>query len=294
MRQGEFDLLCDAQDRPLSLVAPAGQSLIMLSDPLSHRHCPGDALESLHEAARQRFLTPCLYKCGARTAVTARQAGWNVLRVAQEARIIPATYDISQPSYRQLRRHLRKSERAGVTVTEAGARPPLAEMQKIALDWADHRTNARGFSMGLFDQDYVSAQRVYLAHHEHKLVAFLTLHEAWRESTLDLMCYRANAPAGTMHLLVHHAIKAAAQEDCASLSLAAVPRLSEAVPLPRKLAERVDRMTGSAGLIRFKSSFVPHWEPLYLAAPGPIGLALSGLDLADRITRPRAEFKSNS
>jgi len=294
MRQGEFDLLYDAQDRPLSMVAPTGQSLIMLADPLNQAHCPAETLRALECAAKQTFLTPCVYKCSARTAAVARRAGWRVLRVAQEAKMTPASFDINAPSFRQLRRQLRKAEKSGVTVTEADARPPLAQMQQIAQDWAARRGVARGFSMGRFDADYVSAQRVYLAYHQDKLIGFLTFHEAWREHTLDLMCSVEDAPAGTMHLLVQHAISSAAAQGCASLSLAAVPALSDVLPLPAMLANKANQMTGAAGLIRFKSSFAPRWEPLYLAAPDAIGLALSGIDLVDRIMRPRLNLSPDS
>ncbi len=294
MRQGEFGLLCDAGERPLSLVAPAGQSLIMLSDPISRHADNAAALRTLHAAARQRFLTPCLYKCGARTAATARAAGWTVLNVATEAHVDPARYDLAAPAARQLRRHLRKAEKSGVTITEAGPRPPLAEMRRVARDWAAHRGGARGFSMGRFDEDYVTGQRVYLAHRGDDLIGFITLHESWREQTLDLMCHGAAAPAGTMQLLVHRAITSAAHQGCARLSLAAVPRFADSLPMPAALATRLDRLTGADGLIRFKSGFSPTWEPLYLAAPGPLGLALAGLDLADRILRPRGKLQWNS
>lgn len=288
MRQGEFDLLYDAFDRPVSLVASAGQSLIMLSDPIGTDHCPGDALDRLHTVARHRFLTPCLYKCSARTATMARRAGWNVVQVAREARVHPDRFDLNAPACRQLRRQLRKAETAGVTVAEAGPRPPLQEMRDVARDWAAHRGAARGFSMGRFDAEYVSAQRVWLARHQGRLVGFVTFHEGWRERTLDLMCHRATAPAGSMHMLIARAIETAAAEHCPSLSLAAVPALSDNMRLPACLAARIDRSTGAAGLGRFKSAFAPRWEPLYLAAPGPLGLTLAGLDLVDRITRPRA------
>lgn len=294
MRQGEFDLLYDAQDRPLSLVAPTGQSLIMLSDPLDKAQCPHAALETLHMAARQRFLTPCLYKCSARTAAIARHAGWQVVQVAQEARIIPAKFDLAAPACRQLRRQIRKASAAGVRVTEAEAHLPIAGMQDVAQDWAAYRGAVRGFSMGQYCAEYVGGQRVYLARRNGQLVGFASFHEAWSERTLDVMCHRATAPAGTMHLLIAHAIEAAGRDGCARLSLAAVPRLSGNLPLPAAITAKIDDMTGAAGLIRFKSCFAPQWEPLYIAAPGPLGLALAGLDLVDRITRPRANTNAAS
>ena len=287
MRQGEFDLMLDGQDRPVSMVARSGQSLIMLSDSLRRDMAPDDTVAALHALARQRFLTPCLYKCSARLAAAARRAGWWVLPVAQEAWVPPREFSTDGPQRRQLRRFLRKADASGLRVIEANGDPPLDDMARVAEAWGAGRQGARGFSMGRFDPDYVRGQRLYLAYDDPGLVGFLTLHDGAQERTVDLMCQTAAAPAGTMHRLVTQAIEDARAEGCSRLSLAAVPRLADALPLPAALAARVDRMTGAQGLMRFKSSFAPRWEPLYIAAPGPVGLGMAGLDLADRITRPR-------
>ncbi|MCG6903963.1 MAG: phosphatidylglycerol lysyltransferase domain-containing protein [Rhodobacter sp.] len=285
LRQGEFDLLCDARRRPISLVAVTAQSLIMLSDPLARASAPRDALRGLQTAAQQRFLTPCLYKCGARMAAMARTDGWQVARVAQEAHVRPAGFDTALPALRQLRRQIRKAEKSGVAVAEAGAQLPIAEMRLVAQDWARHRGPSRGFSMGRFDADYISGQRVYLARHAGRLVAFASFHEGWSERALDLICHRADAPAGTMHLLIARAIQSAAGQGCDRLTLASVPCLGRSLPGP--LAARLDAVTGAPGLSRFKSCFAPTWTPQYVAAPTRLDLALAGIDLADRITRPR-------
>lgn len=293
MRQGEFDLLHDAWGRPVALAAPTGQSLIMLSDPLSRERRPDEVLAALERAAHDRFLNPCVYKCGARTAVAAHRSGWSVLPVAHEAWLDPARFDLAVPARRQLRRQLRKAQAAGVEVAEAGPRPPFAEMRRIAGEWAERRGVARGFSMGRFDPSYVAGQRVYLARHDGALVAFVTLHEGWNQRALDLMCQGDGAPQGSMHLLLAHAVEAARAEGCARVSLAAVPcRGGDGPPVPGRLAARLDRATGAAGLLRFKSAFDPSWRPLYLAAPGPLWLGLAALDLADRIARPRRIMRS--
>ncbi|MDJ0628847.1 MAG: GNAT family N-acetyltransferase [Rhodobacter sp.] len=288
LRQGEFELLCDGWNRPIAMIAPAGQCLVMLSDPLWCGHSPEEAISALNRAARERFLIPCIYKCSARTAAAARKTGWRVLPVSREAWIDPAEFDLSGPARRQLRRQLRKAHAAGVKVVEAGARPPYAEMRRIAADWSRRRGAARGFSMGRFDPGYVTGQRVYLGYREDELVGFLTLHQSWDQRALDLMCQRSHAPAGTMHALVTEAIETAREEGCPRISLAAAPcSLGEILPVPDWLGARFDRKTGAAGLARFKSSFAPVWEPLYLTAPGAAGMVLAGLDLADRISRPR-------
>ena len=287
LRQGEFDLLLDAQDAAVSLVAPTGQCLIMLADPITDKQTPRTILNALEHVAESRMLTPGLYKCGPRMAAAARNAGWCVRKIAIEARVSPATFDISSRKCRRLRQQVRKAKAAEVCVSEAGAILPLDEMRDVATDWAHQRRGARGFSMGLFDEPYVAGQRVYLARQHTRLIGFITLHEAWCERSLDLMCQTSDAPEGTMQYLIAHAIQSAASDGCPNFSLAAVPRVSEHQPFHAVLAPLLDRLTGARGLFVFKSKFAPVWKPLYLAAPGKMGLALASIDLVDRITRPR-------
>ena len=294
MHQGELDLLVDHANQAVSLVTPTGQSLIMLADPLTQRQCAGQTLKVLHTAANDRFLSPCLYKCNARTAVTARRAGWSLLQVAQEAVIDPQTFETSARNCRQLRRAMRKAEAHDVTVTEAANLSEMTALRAIAESWGQTRKGTRGFSMGRFDESYISAQRIYLAHKAGRLIGFVTFHENWRERTLDLMCYNADAPSGTAHMLVHAAIQGAKTDNISRVSLAAVPSLSQHLPLPDALKSRAATWTGAAGLKQFKSSFAPRWEPLYIAAPNRLSLTLSGIDITDRITRPRRTIKRNS
>jgi len=287
LRQGEFALLSDRTGAPLALAAPLGQSLVMLSDPIPRRFCLEAALGELQAAARARLLMPAIYKCGARMAVMARRAGWQVLPVAQEAWLTPRTFTPDGAGRRQLRRALRKAEAAGLAIEEAGRDLPLAEMETLAAEWAGARGGERGFSMGRFDRDYVTCQRVFLARLDGRLVGFITLHETRNEMTLDLMRQGADAPEGTMQALVVAAIGAAADYGCPRLSLAAIPwQGRDAAPLVARLRGRLAARSGAAGLIRFKRAFDPRYETLYAAAPGRIGLALAGLAILRRITAP--------
>ena len=294
LHQGEFQFLIDDNDRVVSLAAPTGQSLIMLADPLMRSDCVAATLHTLKTAAQDSFLTPCLYKCNARTAAAARRFGWSLLQISQEAVVLPHEYEIASPQHRQLRRLLRKAEKVGVAVKEAGAMIPTEAMRQIAKAWASDRAGGRGFSMGRFDAAYVGKQRVFLAYRDDRLIGFVTFHENWRELSLDLMCYTADAPAGTSHLLIHTAIEVAKGSDNKQVSLAAVPCITDRLRGPGLVKRWLAAKAGADGLRRFKSSFAPRWRPLYLASPNHAGLALAGVDLIDRITRPRQELSPDS
>ncbi|WP_424940079.1 phosphatidylglycerol lysyltransferase domain-containing protein [Aliiroseovarius sp. S253] len=287
LRHGRLSLLSSRNGVPAAMGASSGQSLLILSDPLTARVDHTALLLDLNKLATRSFLSPFLYKAGGRWAAAARRAGWQVLPIAREGWINPTGFTLDGSNKRQLRRKLRQADAAGLSLCEAGADLPLDEMQQIADDWRKVRGGERGFSMGKWHPDHLPHARVYLARRQECLVGFLTLHENAAEQALDLMRLRADAPDGTMHALLNFAITQARQAGCTRLSLAAVP-LDEQSGEPwvfHHARLKLDQISGAAGLRQFKAAFAPRWETLYAAAPTRLALAFGALDVTREICR---------
>ncbi|MEM5468524.1 phosphatidylglycerol lysyltransferase domain-containing protein [Celeribacter marinus] len=294
LRTRDFSVLRDDTDIAVALAAPIGQSLVMLSDPLARTGCPKAARDALTRTARDRFRMPAIYKCGQRMAASARRAGWAVIPTAEEAWITPETFSIDGSNRRQLRRVLRKVEEAQITTCEGGRVLPLDEMDRVAQAWKEARGGERGFSMGTYQRDYVTCQRVFLAYRDARLVAFVTFHETRAEMTLDLMRQTDEAPDGTIQQLIVDAIETAKAYGCPRVSLAAVPWAGpDANPLLARLRTKMLAKSGASGLRRFKSAFGPEWEVLYLAAPSRLALSVAAMDIMRRITAPPPKTAPN-
>lgn len=277
-RLGEFEVMALGETRILG--ADSGQALVALGDPLAGD--TGSCLRELSDMAEHRGLIPAIYKCGAAVAIKARRAGWMCLRCADELWIDPTSFSLSTPRRRRLRRKLRAAATSGVTVEPVAGTPPLRAMADTAKEWADARGGERGFSMGRWDPDYVSGQRVYLARLEGQVVAFATFHDGADEWALDLIRFSAAMPDGTMHQIIVSAIEDAGRLGRTRLSLAALPPSSQP-PLLRGLARRLGL---TDGLRQFKASFAPRHQPRYLIAPGPLGLVIAAADILRRVYRP--------
>lgn len=194
--------------------------------------------------------------------------------VAREALIDPQRHDSDGARHRQLRRVLRKAARAGVTVS----RPtplPLADMARVHDAWVARNGGEHGLTMGRFEAAHVTRQRVFCAWIGRRLVGFVTFHAQRGDWCLDLVRSADDAPPGTGHLLVATALDVAKTEGVTTFSLAAVPsaRLLRCTP-------------GRRGLARFKDSFAPRWQPLYMAAPSAGALALAALDIWRGVHHP--------
>jgi phosphatidylglycerol lysyltransferase len=225
-------------------------------------------------------------------AVEARDFGFCVTPVSREAWLRPKAFDLAAPTFRQLRRKLRKSQKAGIEIRDlehrADLHTTLQKMAIVAKEWAELHGGERGFTMGTFDPYYVQTQRCFLAYQNEELVGFATFSMVKAEWVLDLMRHTEHMPDGTMHSLVAHAIQCAATENLPRLSLAAVPwtPTKEISRIARWFWQTLYKASGGAGLAQFKASFAPQWETLYMAAPSRLGLALGAFDVTRAIVTP--------
>jgi phosphatidylglycerol lysyltransferase len=255
-----------------------GQTLVALFDPIE-----GDAntlARPLRQAARAQNRIACKYKISARQAVRARAAGWAVMHISDEALLCPASHNTEGSTYRQLRRKLRQAQKAEVTVSASVNRLPLTDMARVSAAWEARNGVPKGLTMGRFDDLYVGHQKVFLAYQGARLVGFVSFHATSHEWCLDLMRVLPEAPDGTMHLLVQTAIEAAAEAEVDCLSLAAAPALPEGRSrLERLLRTKHFKHGGGAGLRQFKACFAPRWQPLFMAAPGPMQLCVATVDM---------------
>ncbi len=272
------------------LVGRQGHALIALLDPRPLGRPPviDTALRGMRHLARKEGRMFAAYKTGGRIAARARAHGLTPRRIGWEAWIAPANYRLNTSSRSGLRRKLRRAEAAGVSIRHTPtAQAPWPALHRIASDWAQAHRGERGFSMGRHDRAYLGHQRLYVAWQQDRPIAYASFHTTPDEWALDLMRHGKDLPDGTMHSLLQAAISDAAGAGVARLSLAAVPEGAFGRgDLVTRLIAAVAPETAATGLLRFKSCFAPHWSPLYLIAPGRLGLMLAGLSLWRAITRP--------
>lgn len=252
------------------------------------------ALATTSDHARSTDRLPLLYKISRKDACIARQAGWSVLHLADDALLSTENFSLETPSRRTLRRKLRNAAKAGVTV-DVAACPGMPALAEIDAAWCARHGPARGGTMGRFHPALVAHQWCAIAYVEGAPVAFVTFFISDTEWALDLMRQVADAPDGTMHMLVARGIDAAKSAGARTVSLAATPACpNPSSALWRQIAKWVVQRAGGPGLRQFKSAFGPDWTPRYAAAPGPLSLALGLADIAREVHRPPALPTANT
>lgn len=221
-----------------------------------------------------------LYKADSKIAAQARKLGWAVRRIADDALINPQTWSSDGPKMRQLRRKISQASKAGVQIIQAQDPLPLRDMDRIAKIWAQHHGGELGYSMGRYCPDYVAAQRVYLIWDDANLCGFITVQTRSTSWAIDVIRHVPNMPSGAIHAAYATVIADAKSAGTTTLSLGAVPTADTICKHQLKFR------AAKAGLVQFKQSFAPRWQPLYHAAPTRAQWIVSVAHIAWHIQRP--------
>jgi phosphatidylglycerol lysyltransferase len=212
--------------------------------------------------------------------------GLALLKLGEEARVPLAEFGLEGSARADLRQAHRRALRDGAQfeVVPAPAGPALlAELRAVSDEWLTEKAVAeKGFSVGRFDERYLSLFPIAVVRSAGRVVAFANL---WptasrEELSVDLMRFGTGAPRGAMdHLFIELMLWGRAERyRWFNLGMAPLAGLEQRplAPAWHRLASLLYRYGENfynfEGLRRYKDKFDPVWEPRYLAAPG--GLAL--------------------
>jgi phosphatidylglycerol lysyltransferase len=171
----------------------------------------------------------------------------------------------------------------------------LPELRQISDEWlAAKATGEKGFSLGFFDDEYVSRYPVGVLERGGRIEAFANIWEGAEhiDASIDLMRYRTDAPRDAMQGLFVHLLLWARSEGYQRFRLGMAPLSgfedSPVAPfwnrLGRALYRHGERIYSFQGLRAYKEKFSPVWEPQYLAYPGGLRLPLVLGDIAALIS----------
>ena len=144
------------------------------------------------------------------------------------------------------------------------------------------RDREKHFSVGSFDNEYLSQFDVALVRRAGEIVAFANL---WTTATkhelsIDLMRFGPNAPRSAMDFLFVELMLWGRAQGYGSFNLGMAPLAGleqhPLAPVWHRVGNFVFRygehFYNFEGLRRYKAKFRPEWEPKYLVAPGGIAL----------------------
>jgi phosphatidylglycerol lysyltransferase len=263
-----------------------GRTWVALGDPVG----PDDRLTALI----RRFLERCddfggvpvFYEIGKTHLHRYADFGLTFVKLGEEARVDLTTFSLegSQGAkHRQVIRRLEKDGGSFRVVDPAGVPGIMDQLRAVSDDWLEAKASAeKGFSLGFFDEVYLSRFRVAVVERGGRIQAFANIWAGPQqvEMSLDLMRYHRDAPKSVMEALFVHMMRWGRDQGYRRFALGMAPLSgfedSPVASLWIKFGAFLYEHGGSAynfqGLRAYKDKFNPTWEPHYLAYPGGLHL----------------------
>jgi phosphatidylglycerol lysyltransferase len=275
-------LLFSPDGKAFLMYGVEGRSWVALGDPVGPDEEATDLAWHFREEADRQGAWPVFYEVGTNRLPLYIDLGLTLLKLGEAAVVPLETFSLEGGSRKGLRRTVKEVTRHGVTFSVAApseVRPLLGELRAVSDAWlAEKNTREKGFSLGRFDESYITEFPVGIVRIAGEIVAFANLLRGGdgTEVSMDLMRYTPSAPAGVMEylfiqLLLWGKVQGYKQFNLGMAPLSGLQNRTLA-PLWNRagalLYRHGEHFYNFRGLRQYKDKFDPIWEPRYLASPG--------------------------
>jgi phosphatidylglycerol lysyltransferase len=264
-----------------------GRVALALGDPIGPVDDSRAALESFQSLCNQNDWQPAFYQTLPDTLESYQSAGFNSLKIGDEAIIDLAGFTLEGRSNKGLRsayHHLTRLSHHTRVYSPPLPDKLLRELFAISNEWlASMHSSEKRFSLGWFDEGYIrSSPVIVVLTAEETISAFANIIPEYtlNEVSVDLMRHRSSVVPGTMDYLFVALFEWARQRGYATFnlglsSLSGIGEHEEDPAIEKGLHfiyEHVNQFYNFKGLHAFKEKFHPIWSPRYLIYPGAASL----------------------
>jgi phosphatidylglycerol lysyltransferase len=257
-----------------------GRSWITMGDPVGPEEEWSDLLWTFQGLADDFDARCVFYEIGTRRLDLYLDLGMSLFKLGEEARVDLKTFSLDHgkdaSEFRRVRRNL---EREGysfrvMSIEETTSR--IADLRRISDEWlAEKNVGEKGFSLGFFEERYISSTSCAVIERNGEMCAFanLWLGGTGEELTVDLMRYGGGTPNGLMDYLFTSLMLWGKDQGYGWFSMGMAPLAGLEEYAPGSLWAAAGRLVyrygehfyNFEGLRRYKNKFGPVWTPRYLA-----------------------------
>jgi len=299
---GDKSFLFNESGSAFVMYARQGRSWIAMGDPIGPDQELPELVWGYRELVDQYDGWPVFYEVEPQYLPIYLDQGLTLLKLGEEARVPLCDFSLEGPERKGLRHahhHAQREQLDFEVVAQEQVYPLLPDLKSISDAWlAEKQLEEKGFSLGFFDERYLSRFPVAVVRRADQVVAFANV---WcgadrDELSVDLMRYRPGAPVGVMEYLFIELMQWGQQNGFAWFNLGMAPLSGvddrPLAPLWNRAVHLAfqfgDRFYSFAGLRKYKEKFDPVWRPKYLASPGGIALPHILRDLVALVGTKRA------
>ena len=296
---GDKSLLFDQEGKAFIMYGIEGRSWVAMGDPVGNDdRARQELVWTFRERCERAGGWPVFYQVHPADLDLYLEVGMSLLKIGEEARVRLAQFNLDGKSKKVLRNTVNKLVREGMRMQilpQEQVPALLPQLKSISDAWLrEKRVREKGFSLGAFDERYLSRTPMAVVWQDDKLVAFanMFLTDSMEEASVDLMRYSPDAPPGLMDYLFVELMQWSKAQGYRWFNLGMAPlsglQSRRQAPLWNRFGAlifgRGERFYNFQGLHRYKDKFDPEWEPRYLAAPGGIALPVVLTNVASLIS----------
>ena len=259
---------------------------VALGDPVGPDDQLNDLIRRFLERCDDFGGVPVFYEIGHTHLHRYADFGLTFVKLGEEAKVDLTTFTLEgghASKYRQVIRRLEKDGGSFRIVDPAGVPAIMDQLRAVSDDWLSAKASAeKGFSLGFFDEAYLSQFPVAVIERGGRIQAFANIWAGPQqvELSIDLMRHHRDAPRSVMEALFVHIMTWGKEQGYRRFGLGMAPLSGfEDSPLA-SLWNRLgafmyahgESIYSFQGLRAYKDKFNPIWEPHYLAYPGGLRL----------------------
>jgi phosphatidylglycerol lysyltransferase len=295
---GDKHLMFNEERTAFIMYQASGSSWVCMGDPVG----PAVEVEPLAweflELCDGMAVSPVFYQVAPDNLSLYIDLGLTLTKLGEEARIPLRTFSLQGPARADLRNMHRRAGRDGAefaVIPHKDLQAVMPELRAVSDSWlAEKQAGEKRFSLGYFDERYLSNFDTAVVRCKGRIVAFANIWQAGvdMEISVDLMRYGEGAPKGVIDFMLIETMLWGREQKYQwfNLGMAPLSGLEEHALAPtwHKLGRMVQRYGETfyhfEGLRKFKEKFLPVWRPRYLAASGKFGVAGALLDVTSLIS----------
>ncbi|MGG3470060.1 bifunctional lysylphosphatidylglycerol flippase/synthetase MprF [Neobacillus pocheonensis] len=276
--------------------------LVVLGDPIGEKSELSSAIEEFQEIADLHGFTPVFYQVSDQMLPFLQGHGFTFFKLGEEAFVDLKTFSLSGAKMRDLRvlRNKFNQDQYSFELVE----PPFSneffdELREVSNDWLQGRTE-KGFSLGFFDEDYLSRAPLAIVRDENKQIhgfmSIMYVYDDQQTISVDLMRFKPETEPGTIDFLFLSLIDWAKEKGYHRFNMGMAPLanvgLSKFAFLSEKIAAQIflhgHFIYHFQGLRKFKEKYTSVWEPKYLAYRRKTSLPFTMAQITLLISKKRA------
>lgn len=255
-----------------------GRYALVLGDPVGSEEEIEDTIRRFVDFCRDNDWSPAFHQTLPDFLEIYQSHGFRKLKIGDEA-VVDLTEEHLDGLVKRFEKVNRRLERLGLHTEYYDSPVPddiLFKLKGVSDEWLQiqgHRE--RGFTLGLFDPDYVRNTPVFVvADGRNIFQAFVNIIPSFHRggATIDLMRRRENAPGGVMDYLFVKMFLLSREKGFTAFDLGMAPMAGfqereEATAEERAIHfffQRLNFLFSYRGLRSYKAKFASRWEPRYL------------------------------